>query len=195
MTPEERKKLIWSLRLGFYIAFVLAYISAVIVFAVEYQNYWAAGGFAIVIGLICLRIYLYVTPPDELYRTFSPLSWHRAIYQGIFFCVGLAGVGVGLWLMSEGIKKHQRWTGDSYFCAMIGVWMAAKWAFFVTIPIYDLRPDTIEELLIARYGDKANEPFTVEEGEEATRGPSSPKKSGKRSASTRPAESQVFVED
>ncbi|KAK7198935.1 hypothetical protein NESM_000860500 [Novymonas esmeraldas] len=145
MNEFDRKRRTFRIRLGVYVIFALAYLAGALDFAIEYHNYWACGGFAIVLLFIALRVLLFVTPQYRLYQIFPPCSFNRAAFQTFFLCTCLAGIGLGLWLMAKGIQHHQTWTADSYFCGMTGMWMAAKWAFFVTVPIYELREDTLEE--------------------------------------------------
>jgi hypothetical protein len=173
MTEADRKKRNFRLRLILYYVFALGYLAGALDFALEYHNYWACGGFAIVLPFIALRVALFVTPQWRLYRIFPPCSFVRAAYQTFFLAACLAGVGLGLWLMARGIQHHQSWSADSYFCGMTGMWMAAKWAFFVTLPIYELREDTLEEesLLILGLAEpvkavnKENEPAAYQEYE------------------------------
>lgn len=173
MSEAARKKQMFRMRLIMYYVFALAYLAGALDFALEYRNYWACGGFAIVLFFIALRVVLFVTPQWRLYRIFPPCSFARAAYQTFFLAACLAGVGLGLWLMARGIQLHQTWSADSYFCGMTGMWMAAKWAFFVTMPIYELREDTLEEesLIILGLAQPAgeskgeNEPVAFQECE------------------------------
>ncbi|EPY38532.1 hypothetical protein AGDE_04359 [Angomonas deanei] len=126
-----------------YVFYIVAYASGIILFITEYDNYWAAGGFAFVPAFIIIRIGLFLTPIDVLWRTFPPKSFSRAFFQAFWFAAGWAGIGIGLWLMARGIQNRQGWTGDSYFCGMTGAWMAAKWCFFLTVPIFHLRADNM----------------------------------------------------
>ncbi|KPA79352.1 putative mitochondrial putative multi-pass transmembrane protein [Leptomonas pyrrhocoris] len=145
MTEAEHKKRNFRLRLILYYIFALAYLAGALDFGIEYHNYWACVGFTLVLFFIALRMVLFVTPQWRLYQIFPPCSFARAAYQSFFLAACLAGVALGLWLMARGIQHHQSWTADSYFCGMTGMWMWAKWAYFVTVPIYDLREDTLEE--------------------------------------------------
>lgn len=173
MTEADRKKRNFRLRLLMYYVFALAYLAGALDFALEYHNYWACGGFAIVLLFIALRVVLFITPQWRLYKIFPPCSVARAAYQTFFLAACLAGVGLGLWLMARGIQHHQTWSADSYFCGMTGMWMAAKWAFFVTLPIYELREDMLEEESLVILGfvdapkveDEGHEPTAYEEYE------------------------------
>lgn len=173
MSEADRKKRNFRIRLIVYYVFALAYLAGALDFALEYHNYWACGGFAIVLLFIALRVVLFITPQWRLYQIFPPRSCVRAAYQSFFLATCLAGVGLGLWLMARGIQHHQTWSADSYFCGMTGMWMAAKWAFFVTVPIYELREDTLEEesLIILGLAEPAiatgedNEPAAFKEYE------------------------------
>ncbi|EPY29476.1 hypothetical protein STCU_04537 [Strigomonas culicis] len=133
----------WHLGLAAYVLFLCAYASGVMIFGVEFDNYWAVGYFSCVVVFIFIRIALYLTPVDVLYTLFPPGSRLRIFYQAFFFTCGWVAFGLGIWMMARGIQSRQAWTGDSYFCAMTGAWMASKWAFFLTIPMYKLREDTL----------------------------------------------------
>lgn len=137
-----------------YLFFIAAYIAGVVLFIVMYENEWAAAGFSCVIVFIVIRLCQFVTPPEKLYHVFPPMSWSRAIFQGFFFLLGFTFVGLALFCMARGIQFHQRWAGDSFFCGMTGMAMAAKWAFFLTTPIYELRPDVLSPEVLAKI--KAN---------------------------------------
>ncbi|KPI83956.1 putative multi-pass transmembrane protein [Leptomonas seymouri] len=145
MAEADRKKWNFRIRLIMYYVFALAYLAGALDFGIEHHNYWACTGFAVVLLFIALRIVLFVTPQWRLYQIFPPGSFTRIAYQTFFLTACLTGVGLGLWLMARGIQHHQSWTSESYFCAMTGMWMWAKWAYFVTVPIYELREDTLEE--------------------------------------------------
>ncbi|AYU79317.1 hypothetical predicted multi-pass transmembrane protein [Leishmania donovani] len=170
MNELERKRRTFRIWLAIYIIFALAYLSGVLLFCFVHQNYWACGGFVVVILLIALRVALLATPQYRLYKIFPPCSFSRIAYQTFFLCACLVGISLGVWLMARGIKHRQSWTARSYFCGMTGMWMAAKWSYIVTVPIYDLREDTLEEDALIRLGlidsgkDKAsgsNEPVTL----------------------------------
>lgn len=165
MNEVDRKKREFRLRLIMYYIFALGYLAGTLDFALEFHNYWACGGFAIVLLFIALRVVLFVTPQWRLYKIFPPCSFLRAAYQTFFFAACLAGIGLGLWLMARGIQHHQTWSADSYFCGMTGMWLAAKWAFFVTMPIYELREDTLEEESLIILGLVESPKLPVEENE------------------------------
>lgn len=150
MTPEKRQKIIFYGRALMYIFFALAYVSAVALFALLFENYWAAGGFALTIVLILVRLWQFLMPTEKLYVMFPVASWQRALWQSSFFALFLGAFGVALWLFARGLQKRQNWKGDSYFCSMTGVFMASKWSFFLTLPIKNLRPDTIDEPTMAK---------------------------------------------
>ncbi|KAG5477881.1 hypothetical protein LSCM1_05183 [Leishmania martiniquensis] len=152
MNKSERKVLKRRIWLGIYIIFALAYFAGALNFGVEHRNYWACAGFSVVVLLIALRVALFLAPQYRLYQIFPPCSLNRVAYQMFFLSTCLTGISLGLWLMAKGIEHHQRWTGSSYFCGMIGMWMAAKWAYFVTVPIYELREDTLEEDALIKLG-------------------------------------------
>ncbi|KAG5503566.1 hypothetical protein JKF63_05706 [Porcisia hertigi] len=152
MNPSGRKLLKQLVWLTIYIIFALSYVAGVVIFALQHHNYWACGGFAVVPFLIALRAALMLIPQYRLYQMFPPMSSSRKIYQSIFFGGCLIGIALGLWLMARGIQEHQSWTGSSYFCSMTGMWMAAKWSFYVTLPIYHLREDTLEEEALIKLG-------------------------------------------
>lgn len=143
MASERQQKIWFRVHLALYIIYFLAYLAGVLTFALEYNNYWATAGFSVVMVLIAIRIALYVTPQHRLYEIFAPGGLTRILFQAFFFCVLLTFFALGLWMMARGIMTHQSWTGDSYFCGMTGMWMAAKWAYFVTVPLYELREDTL----------------------------------------------------
>lgn len=145
MTPEEKQNIIYHVRALMYIVFACAYVSAVVLFVMLYDNYWAAGGFSLTIALILVRLWMFLLPVEKLYAMFPVASWQRALWQSCFFALCLGGIGVCLWLFARGLQKRQNWTGDSYFCAMTGVAMAAKWAFFLTLAIKEVRPDTLDD--------------------------------------------------
>lgn len=165
MSSDGKNGLLFKLRAASYVAFILAYISGVVIFIVDYENYWAAGGFTITIFQILARLYLFLLPKEMLFRAFPVASVSRALWQGINGAYGFAALGVGLWLFARGIQEHQAWTGESYFCSMIGVFMSSKWGFFLTIPIYELRPDLMEEEALMkstaddRHSEQSNDPF------------------------------------
>ncbi|KAI5688275.1 hypothetical protein MNV84_04318 [Leishmania braziliensis] len=161
---KQRERRIW---LAVYVIMGLAYVAGALNFGFEHRNYGACTGFFFAVLLIALRVALFVTPQHRLYQIFPPSSFNRAAYQTFFLCLCLTGISLGLWLMAKGIQHHQVWTAKSYFCGMIGMWMAAKWAFFVTMPIYELREDTLEEDALLRLG-------FIERGRERISGNSEP---------------------
>lgn len=150
MNPEDKRTLAFRSRVFLYVAFIAAYISGVVIFIVQFKNYWAASGFSFVIAFLFIRLWLFVTPLEKLYHIFPPLSWTRAVFQGLFFSVGVAFVGLTLFCAARGIQLHQQWKGDTFFCGMTGMAMAAKWSFFLTIPIYQLRPDQLSPEMLAK---------------------------------------------
>ncbi|KAG5478365.1 hypothetical protein CUR178_05080 [Leishmania enriettii] len=152
MSDSERKLRERRIWLAIYIIFILAYFAAAVNFGAVFHNYWACAGFTAGLLFIALHVALFLTPQYRLYQIFPPYSFNRVAYQMFFLCACMIGISLGLWLMAKGIQHHQRWTGSSFFCGMIGMWMAAKWAYFVTVPIYELREDTLEEDALIRLG-------------------------------------------
>eukprot|EP00796_Vickermania_ingenoplastis_P003888 gene3888-2759_t len=128
-------------KIGLYVVCIVAYLVAFVDFLVEWKNYWACAGYMIAALLMSLRLWMFVTPTETLYKIFPLGSVRRAAFQGFFLCVGFALLIIGFWLIAKGAQRSQPWTGESYYCSMIGIWCAAKWGFFITVPIYNLRPD------------------------------------------------------
>lgn len=149
---------------GLYIAFIIAYLCGASVFARQYSNYWACCGFSIVIVLIAIRLALHVLSEESLYKIFPAMSLTRAAFQGFFLCLGLAMLGIGFWLMYRGLHFYQHWDGESYFCSMIGVWMAAKWSFFLNNAMYKFRPDTIEASVMELFSPRESIANNSQEG-------------------------------
>lgn len=131
----------YRFKIGLYVVCIVAYLIAFVDFLVEWKNYSACAGYIGAAALMGLRLWMFITPVETLYKIFPLKSFTRAAFQGFFLCVGFALLIFGFWLLAQGAKRSERWTGESYYCSMIGIWCASKWGFFITIPIYNLRPD------------------------------------------------------
>lgn len=121
--------------------FICVYLSGALCFFFIYKNYLAAGGFLGAAVQIGLRAVLFCLPTGVLYSVFPLMSARRAVYQAFFLCVGFGFLALGFWCLARGARSSQIFSGSSKYCSMVGVWCTAKWGFFLTIPIYNLRPD------------------------------------------------------
>lgn len=146
MSPESWYKF----RVGLYVVCILAYCIAFVDFLVEWKNYWACAGYIVAAALMSLRLFFFMASKETLYRLFPLQSIRRAVFQVFFVLFGLSLFGLGFWLLALGVQRSEKWTGSSYYCSMIGIWCGAKWGLFITIPIYDLRPDVTDEEFLAK---------------------------------------------
>lgn len=132
---------IFFARVGFYLFCIAAYLSAVFVFWFVFHNMWACIGYFLASVLMSLRLWIFVTSVETLYKVFPLGSIQRILYQSFFLSLGFGLLIFGFWLLAEEMSTSRPWTGESYYCSMVGIWCASKWGFFLTIPIYNLRPD------------------------------------------------------
>lgn len=159
MTPEKKLAIFWG-RAAMYIIFAIAYVSAVTLFGMLYENIWAATGFGLTICLILVRLWQHMVPPEKFYMMFPVASWQRALWQACFFAAFLAGLALSIYLFARGLQKRQNWSPDSYFCGMTGVAMATKWAMFVCLSLKGARLDNMDEETL----DKVHMLMAIEKG-------------------------------
>lgn len=128
-------------KIAFFLFFIVAYFSGFFVFLIVYNNKLAAGGYMGAAVQMSLRLIISCLSTKTLYKVFPLKSVRRALYQSFFLLVGIAFLILGFWCLAKGAEKSQSFSGSSYYCSMVGVWCAAKRGFFLTAPIYHLRPD------------------------------------------------------
>lgn len=122
------------LTLAFYITFFVLCL-------VLWENYWAAYGNLIAAIFVVFTLGLVLCPNEILYRIFPLGSVTRVLFQALFATGGLALVVIACWLLSRGVRDVQGVGGRTYYLSALAFFIAGRWAFFVTIPIYYLRPD------------------------------------------------------
>lgn len=131
-------------KIGLYLFFILVYLSGFFVFLIVYNNYLAAGGYLGAAVQMSIRLIISCLSTKTLYKAFPLKSVRRALYQAFFLLVGIAFLILGFWCVAKGAEESQAFSGSSYYCSMVAVWCTAKWGFFLTAPIYHLRPDKTE---------------------------------------------------
>lgn len=131
------------------------------VFFFLFKYYWGCGGYLGAAVLMSVRLLIFLTSTETLYKLFPLGSVSRAVYQAFFLSIGFGFLILGFWLLAEGARQSQAWNGYSYYCSMIGIWCTAKWGFFLTIPIYELRPDITDD----RYLEKISSEMRSESRE------------------------------
>lgn len=132
---------LFPLKVGLFLMFICVYVSGCFVFLVFFKNYLAAAGFLGAAVQMTFRLGLFCLSSSTLYKMFPLMSLRRIIYQSFFLCVGFGLLAVGFWCLAKGARSSQPFSSESYYCSMVGIWCSAKWGFFLTIPIYNLRPD------------------------------------------------------
>ncbi|AAZ13365.1 uncharacterized protein TEOVI_000674100 [Trypanosoma equiperdum] len=154
------------IRVTVYTIFLISYLVGAAVFVRKFSNFMAASGFVAASIFIGLAIAMHVMGTEGLQSRIQPRSLKRVVIMGVLVAADVALLTLSIYTLVVGIKRREKWTGESNFCSCTAMVCGLKWC---SVCVY----------LLYRSGTPSNPPEfdSLRKGEEDGNGKEGPQTS------------------